>query len=132
MIGRRHDDGIDILVVEQFAVVAILGALFLGDAFDFLLRVGQMTRINIAQRDDIDSIEHLQKRAEVLPTAVAHADEAQANAVARRRRLWDCRKRAAKQLSAMQAQPRRLRLPLICEEIHVDFRAYQILLLCIV
>ena len=80
MVGRRDRDGVDALVGERFANVAIqLGPLALG-FFDDLRTLLEHLRIDIAERDVFGFILHFEDVFDVASPLPVEANGANANA----------------------------------------------------
>ena len=86
-IGESDNDAINIFILEQLAIVAVGCALLLRLPFHACTNLGEMTGVDVAQRDDVDPVEHFQKPVDVLAALVTDADETKADAIARRRGL---------------------------------------------
>jgi hypothetical protein len=74
VIGRRDDNGVDVLAIEQPAIVAVAVTRAAGGLFDLGLGDSQVFFVDVANGHDL-----LDERREVLGAAAADADRADAD-----------------------------------------------------
>ena len=88
VVGRADDDGVDFLVVEELAVVAVQLRGVLPPALQRVLRAAasRTLLVHVGERHALDAL-RLQGRAHVGPAHALAADDAEAHAVTRRRSL---------------------------------------------